>query len=861
MTAISTTIATAISAGANAISNLIPNIGAMTASEMTASVHTTLFAQFAQSTIATQIAQGAAIVATGVAKLTLSILMETYEELMIDPWIEAYVSKSVRDMGGSRYQQIFWSSLAESGRKTGLSMVTQSMGAMAVRSQLQASQNLDITSQSYRTDVAQMNADLKAQKSESLARKVGGALFSSVLLYSGIFLGASFGSAGAEVGNMMLAFGITTHTGGKIKDSIEATLKAKRQQIPEPINIHSRVSDAWISRIVREIEEENVGTSALSIDQKIEHNQEQLESILIRTHELYTAKIGGIYNLPRPEFDIMEAREAARLREEASRLEDQKRRDSLRSLLSTLESDIKSVSDSERDDIALVYINKVVERCRNLDFYGKDIVKSIVDNALKVVNELKQSRKLPSFYPSNKDSVKISPDPSEMAKFNQLYDENSWGGVMYEITVNLPWTSFDHTVYDSVGEFIGDTYFGATGRLGMNRFIEHVQDAIRDFEKVVENYRNGKKFHKLKFAIINSLFAYGYSWENLKSISHDMDSKKKADKVLFAEEFAKELLDSNIINFRPIELTESYEYAFEREKEIVKNLWSDDKNSRMILNNIVPTGSSGGASLPFYDIAFLTAVGFSLRQVYEIITKEFGISIGYDTLQRHFSRVFGSFSSAQERLVKPVIDFIIDKLPSNFPNVPSGITLANAIRDIGETASTGWFSKWLTGDFLLDTDFKKIWGNIDKKAGRGTLNTIKEKINLYYKRYYGAPWKQWESWLIKGMTSIEIAKTLNVPSSMVNNLFYKKGVTSSEVRKVARKRVLIDLLAIGIAPRVIYKKTFGYSSARINTKEMRETFESLFGNAMTYDEIIAHDWTSQVGGWIEFYGLVRGRDY
>ncbi len=58
-----------------------------------------------------------------------------------------------------------------------------------------------------------------------------------------------------------------------------------------------------------------------------------------------------------------------------------------------------------------------------------------------------------------------------MAKFNQRYDENSWGGLVYEITVNIPGTSFDYTFYDSIGKFIGDTYFGATGKLGINRFI------------------------------------------------------------------------------------------------------------------------------------------------------------------------------------------------------------------------------------------------------------------------------------------------------------------------------------------------------------------------------------------------------
>lgn len=109
------------------------------------------------------------------------------------------------------------------------------------------------------------------------------------------------------------------------------------------------------------------------------------------------------------------------------------------------------------------------------------------------------------------------------------------------------------------------------------------------------------------------------------------------------------------------------------------------------------------------------------------------------------------------------------------------------------------------------------------------------------------------------MTFDKIANELNIPRTLVTNLFREKG-NKDEIAKVPRRRVAIDLLAMGISPKDIYTKTFGYSSDARDSF-IQEFIERIFDNAMTYDEIIAHDWTNQVGGWIEFYGLVRGEDY
>ncbi|KKK98819.1 hypothetical protein LCGC14_2638950, partial [marine sediment metagenome] len=313
------------------------------------------------------------------------------------------------------------------------------------------------------------------------------------------------------------------------------------------------------------------------------------------------------------------------------------------------------------------------------------------------------------------------------------------------------------------------------------------------------------------------------------------------------------------------ELTQSLQYAFEREKEIAKGLWASKRDDRKLLNTILPTGVApkSAIDLPYYDIAFLIALGFSLEEVHRIITTSFrNIIIGLQAFQKRIRRVIGDLAISQAKFLKPVIESIIDNMPAEFLDVPSGIALTKVFMDFSDPHSTGWLSRWLKGEILLDTDFKRIFGNIDVTAKGAVLKTIKEKINIYYRRYFGATWRQWESWLIKGLSTRDIAKELNAPLSRVTKVFLDLGTKSlSAYRRVARRNVFIDLMALGISPKDIYIKTFKYSKEFFKGTEMVKRIEDLFDNAMTYDEIINYDWTSQLGGWIEFYGLIRGEDY
>ena len=85
------------------------------------------------------------------------------------------------------------------------------------------------------------------------------------------------------------------------------------------------------------------------------------------------------------------------------------------------------------------------------------------------------------------------------------------------------------------------------------------------------------------------------------------------------------------------------------------------------------------------------------------------------------------------------------------------------------------------------------------------------------------------------------------------------------IQITARKRVTVDLLALGADPLTTHYKTLDHSlqkAANVRYKVyslIRQFFESSFGNTMTYDEIVNHRWTYE--GWVEFYGLKKGMNY
>ncbi|KKN21906.1 hypothetical protein LCGC14_0920620 [marine sediment metagenome] len=268
----------------------------------------------ASKAIGSLLSGGAAVgtkIAVGMLKLVSAIVSEVYEELYVDPLIEAYVTKLVADAGGNWYEQIFWSSLAESGREAGMSMVTQSLGSIAIHSQVQTSQNLAITPQNSIIDMSQMNTELKAQSSDTLLKEIKSTLLSSLLVFAGVSVGGIFGSAGVGLANLMIPIGMIVEAGGEVKDIVENSLKARSAPVPDAIiNIHSEISDAGKARIDRSavevstLSEPNMPQPSRKLVTKVfETSRTDFDYNAYHDDTLRMIQKPGIHFMPDTEFD------------------------------------------------------------------------------------------------------------------------------------------------------------------------------------------------------------------------------------------------------------------------------------------------------------------------------------------------------------------------------------------------------------------------------------------------------------------------------------------------------------------------------------------------------------------------------
>jgi len=224
-----------------------------------------------------------------IAKVGLAVFSESMEEVYVDPWIEAFVTKAVRDAGGSGFQQILWSSMAESGRESLVSGVTSVLGSYStssqIRTQLQTERALAGTSQDSRTTITneqrKLFAERQQQEEQLRSERIGliTSSISSILMFAGALSGGIFGSGGTSLGNLLILSSVGVDLS---KDVFELALKTKQENVGT-LDIYSDVSDVWKSRIVREVEARTVAEiNTLSDDQK---NSDRLWAVMDKYYE------------------------------------------------------------------------------------------------------------------------------------------------------------------------------------------------------------------------------------------------------------------------------------------------------------------------------------------------------------------------------------------------------------------------------------------------------------------------------------------------------------------------------------------------------------------------------------------------
>ncbi len=144
-------------------------------------------------------------------KVATAVGTEVFEELYIDPWISAYFSNKVKEAGGSAYEQILWSTFAETFRESAVSSATRIIGSILINTQTQnqISQSLQITSQESIMDFQQAKQEFLTQQGQASARgDLIESAVSSLLLFAGTILGGFFGgSLTTTLSNTLIVLG------------------------------------------------------------------------------------------------------------------------------------------------------------------------------------------------------------------------------------------------------------------------------------------------------------------------------------------------------------------------------------------------------------------------------------------------------------------------------------------------------------------------------------------------------------------------------------------------------------------------------------------------------------------------------
>ena len=104
----------------------------------------------------------------------------------------------------------------------------------------------------------------------------------------------------------------------------------------------------------------------------------------------------------------------------------------------------------------------------------------------------------------------------------------------------------------------------------------------------------------------------------------------------------------------------------------------------------------------------MVALGFGLKKIHEVVQKVTTKKISFRSFRTHFQRVFSSYYSAQEKLLKPVIESVLDNDYEYLKGSQVYLIFKNILNQKEKGGLLTWFRDWSAGGILLQDDFKNI---------------------------------------------------------------------------------------------------------------------------------------------------------
>ena len=567
-----------------------------------------------------RVASGASLGKIAFNTLT-AIPSEILQELYIDPYIENYVSKTVERAGGSFWEQVLWSSLAEGARETLTGSVFSALKKGFSGNSLLNDMHTDHV---LRTTMKHSSIESQAQVSEmkdslqtrSLKDTGGQLVMSTLMLFSGFLMGTfvpvAIAGSLAPVVSIMVSSRVAKDY--PIKPILEDTVDIQAGLVPQPMQQwHFEFSDAtqavWYHDLEQSLLDE---TRVIDESQRTIPTQDMIDSLVwLSEGHYYDSSLGEEvwFDGGQPQNFV-------------------EQRDLLGKLVSVtfgannepLTAAFKYAEDYlASSKMGRVIFNLVKEHIRNL-YVSNEL--QVFRYQPKVHDRLYVSKYLDKdFIKINKEFIDISNDPKKLSKHH---------GRVYFIRFARDMPYLHHKELQKIGPKRYQRnveYIGATKNFGQ-RMYNRIKNAIF--------YPKLTRKQSIKNALILAFDMIGLDTQKIRDKWRELSPGNKWGLV---QDIIKILEDFGFI-FEVIEYQERYESAFSREKHWIKTKDTFEKG----LNRHKGGGGMGRLSqFPLYDIAFLISLGANPTIITQYLNSEY---------KAHFKK------QIKKSYVKGVIDFI-----------------------------------------------------------------------------------------------------------------------------------------------------------------------------------------------------------
>jgi len=331
-----------------------------------------------------------------------------------------------------------------------------------------------------------------------------------------------------------------------------------------------------------------------------------------------------------------------------------------------------------------------------------------------------------------------------------------YGGIVYAIK---PIKGYLSKIFQKLREEI---YIGVTWKSLIDRFIEHLEDAVNAY--IEENDMPSRYIEHLLLSALEDYLSKICSFDEdisilQRFIETELLGAEKWKKNHILKNLGRNLFES-YFQMEALEVHRNYETAWIRERWNIEN-YTREQNGKLIKGTLFPKGlnmvrspkSPNHKSLPLYDIIFAISQGYNAREINKMINKYYDIQLNYRNIYLQLYKFWKNWDDVLEFCFKPVLQILLENKDIEWKNIAKSVRRAQSYRN--KTNFKKWFYDLNVTELrnlMKSTNFE--WGNLK------TLAKTHKTDNLDHTTIKGVPIERWIKWFIEDIGMGEIAKNL-----------------------------------------------------------------------------------------------------